>query len=221
MTLGIDATIVRMIQEGFLGELLAVEVHGGGSQFVDRDAPLHWRQNRALSGNNVLSMGIWYETVLRWVGYATRVYAQGRVFVPERSDPETGERVNISIPDHLDVLATMAGGIPAHFQFSAVTGLAPEPSAWLYGSEGTLHVRPGDGDRGLYGGRRGADALDAIPIPKSERGGWRVEREFVGAIRGEEPVRRTTFDDGVRYMEFTEAVRRSLDSDQAIALPLP
>jgi hypothetical protein len=34
---------------------------------------------------------------------------------------------------------------------------------------------------------------------------FRVEEEFVGAIRGEEPVRLTTFDDGVRYMKFTAA----------------
>ena len=47
--------------------------------------------------------------------------------------------------------------------------------------------------------------------------GWRVEREFIGAIRQQEAVRRTTFADGVRYMEFTEAVRLSLDR----GLPIP
>jgi hypothetical protein len=41
---------------------------------------------------------------------------------------------------------------------------------------------------------------------------FRVEEEFVGAIRGGEPVRLTTFDDGVRYMTFTAAVNRSLES---------
>jgi predicted dehydrogenase len=47
-----------------------------------------------------------------------------------------------------------------------------------------------------------------------------VEREFIGAIRGEEPVRRTTFEDGVRYMEFTEAVARSLSEQTTVSLPL-
>ena len=37
--------------------------------------------------------------------------------------------------------------------------------------------------------------------------GWRVEEEFVNAIRGLEPVRLTDFDTGVRYMEWTDAVR--------------
>lgn len=33
---------------------------------------------------------------------------------------------------------------------------------------------------------------------------------IVGAIRRTEPVRLTTFEDGVRYMEFTDAVYESI-----------
>jgi predicted dehydrogenase len=221
MTLGVDDAVSRLLHGGFIGDLLTVDVRAAGSAFVDREAPLHWRQNRALSGNNILNMGIWYETVMRWVGHASCVYAQGRLFVPERTDPETGKRVAVSVPDHLDILATLDRDVPAHFQFSAVTGLAPEPAATLYGSEGTLRITPGDGDSGrLYGARRDASSLERLSIPEGERAGWRVEREFVGAIRGEEPIRLTTFADGVRYMEFTEAVRLSLDVGQPVRLPL-
>jgi hypothetical protein len=35
-----------------------------------------------------------------------------------------------------------------------------------------------------------------------------------------EKVTRTRFEDGVRYMEFTEAVTRSAQSGQAVNLPL-
>ena len=38
--------------------------------------------------------------------------------------------------------------------------------------------------------RRGNKAMEAIEIPADKRYGWRVEEEFIGAIRGEEPVRR-------------------------------
>jgi hypothetical protein len=51
-------------------------------------------------------------------------------------------------------------------------------------------------------------------------GGWQVEREFIDAIRGHRRVTLTTFEDGVRYMEFTEAVARSMASGAAVALPL-
>jgi hypothetical protein len=52
------------------------------------------------------------------------------------------------------------------------------------------------------------------------RGGWRVEEEFIRAIRGEEPVQFTDFGSGVRYMEFTEAIARSLESALPVSLPL-
>ena len=57
--------------------------------------------------------------------------------------------------------------------------------------------------------------MSEIPIPAERRIGWRVEEEFVNAIRGREKVTRTTFEDGVRYMEFTEAVWKSAQSGQA------
>ena len=47
-----------------------------------------------------------------------------------------------------------------------------------------------------------------------------MEAEFIGAIRGEETVRFTDFPSGVRYMEFTEAVTRSSETNQPVTLPL-
>ncbi len=87
----------------------------------------------------------------------------------------------------------------------------------MFGSEGTLRV---DADtRRLFGARRGDTELSEIEVPAGERIGWRVEREFIGAIRGEEPVRRTTFADGVRYMEFTEAVAVSARTGRRVEIP--
>ena len=47
-----------------------------------------------------------------------------------------------------------------------------------------------------------------------------MEKDFIDALRGVAPVRLTTFEDGVRYMEFTEAVFGSRETGRAIALPL-
>ena len=91
--------------------------------------------------------------------------------------------------------------------------MAPPSEAWIFGSDGTLRLEA-DAKR-LSGGRRGDKALAEIPIPAERRIGWRVEEEFVNAIRGREKVARTTFEDGVRYMEFTDAVARSIASGQA------
>ena len=214
MTLRVDATLKRLLAEGYLGDLLAIEVRVGGD-FLDAAAPLHWRQDFDLSGFNIMSMGIWYEAVLRWVGEATRVQAMGKIFTQMRQD-DTGSLRAVRVPEHVDVVADMACGAQLHMQLSSVTGLAGAPEAFLCGSEGTLRFA----DNTLYGGKRGDAALEEIPIPADEAGGWRVEEEFVSAIRGREKVTHTPPETGVKYMEFTEAVTRSLQTGQAIPLPL-
>ena len=215
-TLDFDRTVRDLLADGYLGDLLAIDVQISQGAFVDAESPLHWRQNRELSGYNALSLGIWYESLLRWVGPATRVLAMTRVMVNRRKDAD-GALWAVSVPDHIDVLCDMACGAQAHLQVSAVTGLS-RGGAWLYGSDGTLFLDTAANV--LRGGRRGDAELKELVIPPERRGHWRVEEEFINAIRGIERVTHTTFEDGVKYMEFTEAVARSAQSGEAVSLPL-
>jgi predicted dehydrogenase len=219
VTLKFDRTIQELIADGYLGDLLAIDVRGLGTAFLDRESPLTWRQDFDLSGYNTLAMGIWYEALMRWVGEARTVMAMTKVFGKQRLSPEAGRVAAVRVPEHVEVLADMVCGAQAHLQFSAVTGLAQNTQeVWLFGSEGTLHL---DTDAGrLLGGRRGDDGLEEIPITPAKEGKWRVEEEFIGAIRGQEEVKLTTLTDGVKYMEFTEAVAISAAKGQAVALPL-
>ncbi len=214
-TLTVDSTLQALIADGYLGDLLVVELSAAQNRFVDREAPLHWRQDAALSGLNILNMGIWYEAIMRWVGPARRVMAMSQVVVPQRRDAG-GRPRDVQVPDHVEILATLVRGGIAHLRFGAVTGLAPANEVWLYGSDGTLRL-DGSSPR-LSGGRRGESALKEIAIPAERQVGWRVEEEFVNAVRGREKVSRTTFEDGLRYMEFTEAVARSAAEGRAVEL---
>jgi predicted dehydrogenase len=163
-----------------------------------------------------MRLGIWYEAVMRWVGEATSVMAMGKTFVKRRLDTEEKRQRAVLIPEHVDVIADMACGAQAHFCSTRVAGHAGPSGCRLYGSDGTLRFEEGR----LSGGRRDDAQLTEIAIPTTEEGRWRVEEAFVNAIRGLEPVRLTTFEDGVRYMEFTEAVYRSRQTGMAIPLPL-
>lgn len=216
-TLSVDATIKELIADGFLGNILSVDMRVSQGGFIDRESPIHWRQDRDLSGYNIMGMGIWYEAMMRWVGPALSVSALTRVHVDHRPS-WTGERRTVTVPDHVEILCELAGGAVAHISHTAVSGLAGPDQVWIFGDEGTLHLEAGS--MALRGGRRDDDGLSEIDIPPEKRGGWRVEEEFVNAILGLEPVTHTTFEDGVRYMEFTEAVTRSSQSGQKIGLPL-
>jgi predicted dehydrogenase len=217
-TLRVDRTIQDLIADGYIGDLYAMTVRGLTPGFADPAAPLHWRQRQELSGLNILTMGIWYEAVVRWVGPASRVFARTRICTPQRRDPETGAIVAVDVPDHVDIVADLESGAQATYEFSAVCGLAPASGAWLFGSKGTLHYDQ-TSDK-LFGGRQDEKILQEITVAREKAGKWRVEEEFVGAIRGQEKIQFTTFADGVKYMEFTEAVHRSAASGQIVSLPL-
>jgi predicted dehydrogenase len=217
LTLKVDRTIRRLIDEGYMGDVLSLDLvsHLGG--FVDRSGPMHWRYDRDLSGYNIMYLGIWYETLMRWVGPASSVSAITRVTVKSRKDND-GKSHTITIPDHVEIIAEMASGPVAHMRFSSVTGHPPDDQAWLFGTEGTLRLDVPS--MTLHGGRRADKGLSPIPIPAKDQGAWRVEEEFINAIRGLEKVSHTSFEDGVRYMEFTEAVTRSAQERRSISLPL-
>ncbi len=213
-----DTTIRRLIAEGYLGDIVAVEVRQLYG-YIDREAPYHWRHNREYSGLNIMRMGILYEDVLYWVGPAVRLAALGQTNVKMRTD-EDGVPRAISIPDHLDIIGEMACGAQLHMQFSAVTGHGTSEIT-IHGTEATLRVEGGQ----LLGGTRDDDALRPIPLPParprpaaSHPPGWHVEEEFITAIRGEGAITRTRFEEGVQYMAFTEAVHRSMREGRTVAV---
>lgn len=213
-----DAHVRALIASGYLGTLREVHAHGLNGDLADPETPIGWRQMTKYSGFNMLTLGILYETVLRWVPQANRVMAYASKVIPERPDPETGKRARVGTPDSVQVLTTQDDGSVGVYRLSGVVYHGPGLGVALYGSEGTI-VYDLTRDE-ILGARRGEPGLRPLPIPDDLRGGWQVEADFVAAIRGERPVTRTTFADGVRYMQFTEAVARSSRHQQPVGLPL-
>jgi predicted dehydrogenase len=221
-TLAFDRTIIEMIAGGYIGELISIDARiASARSYPDGSGQQHWRQNRALSGDNIMNMGIWYEAMMRWVGPAKSVMAVGQSVVRHRRDA-SGRRVAMEIPDHIDVVGVMAQGGQMRFNVSAVLGHAPDiADVHIFGTDGTIRLRqPVAGALGLSAGKRGDGALEPVEIDPAKRGGWRVEEEFIHAVRGKERVTHTDFFTGVKYMEWTTAVSRSAREGRALMLPL-
>jgi predicted dehydrogenase len=205
-----DVTMRRLIAEGYLGELREMQVVAMNGALADPSSPLSWRQDAALSGVNMLLLGIVHETVIRWVPSPVEVLAQAHAFIAERVDPESSLRRAVGTPDSVQVLTVLPNGARGTYHFSGAVPVGGHSAIALYGTTGSLRY---DllGDR-VYGVRRGETGYQEIEIPQNEIGGWRVEADFVESIREKKPVRFTDFATGVRYMEFTEAVARSAES---------
>jgi predicted dehydrogenase len=217
--------MAELIHGGFLGELREVFVYSLNNALADPASPLSWRQDLALSGYNMLTLGIIHETLLRWAPPPIRVLAQVHAFISSRIDPESGVRRAVGTPDSVQALAVLENGARAVYQFSGVTPFGQGAGIALYGTEGVLHydliadrIRGATRQRGAA--PIAADELPEIPIPADKARDWRVEEEFVEAIRGGPPVRFTDFPTAVAYMEFTEAVARSAQRGTSVELPL-
>ena len=215
-TYTIDNILQQLIDEGYLGEVLSVEVQALQTGFADLDSPLHWRQDRELSGYNTLNIGASYESMMRWLGRGNRGMAMSKIHVPYRRN-QRGDRASVTIPDHVDILYELANGAQVHMRMSATTGLSTGNQIWMYGTEGTIHV---DRQRNVFAGRRGDSELSQVPNPPEKQAGYRVEDQFTNAIRGQEQVNMVAFETGVHYMEWSEAVYRSSQTGQAVYLPL-
>jgi predicted dehydrogenase len=199
-----DATIRRLLAAGAIGELRTGRVSwSGGIATTGRD---QWRRERRHSGSNVMTLGILYESVARWLGHATEVSAVLRNFAPSQAGPD-GSSIPADVPDVAVVVAAFPGGVPVTLEIAAYGRPDPVNGATLVGTGGVLRVDFA-GSR-LELAEAGAAGFDELAIPDDERWAWRVEADFVGAIRDGDPVRLTDFATGVRYMAFTDAVHEA------------
>ena len=209
--------VATMVGDGSIGDVLSAD-YAGRLGFADPDGAFTWRHDRDLSGFNTLMVGGRYESLIRILGPATSVAAVTRVFNPMLVDGAGGRRAT-SVPDHVEVLAELAGGGVLRMGLSGVSGLGPPSDLWIFGTEGTLRCIL-DPVNEVWHGHRGDEELSLLDVPGGPGEGIQTEREFIDAIRGEGRVAETSFEDGVRYMEFTEAVTRSARERRTVDLPL-
>jgi len=204
MSLAFDALVQGLIKNGELGELREVCVTHTGGQFCSASAPLSWRQDTTLSGVNQLTLGIYYEMLLRWWDEDARVVAaDAGIFTAERIDPEGAGLRRVTVPDSVSVLGRYASGARLIFHCSGVEGGVPRNEIRLNGSKASLRIDFSAQVLTLAAvGGRSRD----LDVPAIAGGGWRVEADFVESVRHGAPVRLTDFATGVRYMRFTEDV---------------
>ena len=214
-----DQFIRTLMKNGYLAELREVVVIGVDDRHWDYTHFMHWRQDTRLSGLNALTLGMLHETLLRWIPAPTRVFAQTTIFEPTRPSPHNSTNEHVSVPESIQAITQIGGGARGIYHLSGVSLFGPGQQIHLYGRSGTLKLIMG-AEEELWCGRVGDKELQRVQLPAEDRGGWRVEAEFVGAIRGTESVRLTDFAAGVQYMEFTEAIVRSAETNLPVPLPL-
>jgi len=211
--------ILKTLNEGRIGKLLEVRVEAASGANLARDR-VSWREDVAMSGIQILAMGIWAETLNAWVGPYASLAAQAAIPIPEKRN-ESGQTVRIEIPQIVSVAGRLQSGA---FVSEHHTGLAHHErtnAVTFWGSEGTLRV---DLMHQVSLGAPGG-ALEPVEVPEHEQRPWRVERDFIEAVHlardGAPPEQRPVscdFREGLAYMKKMDAVHRSAASGEVVEL---
>lgn len=219
-SLNYDSKICELLNAGAIGDLLEVRVMHISGSLADPQAPMTWRSDRELSGKNILTMGILYETLLRWLGMDPEwLIADGAVFQDERFYPGSTAASKVEIPDSLSIVGRFAESAARFvYHFSGVESGPATMEFCLNGTKGSLYFDALNEKLFL---REVNQSSQVEVAPDSSEGvGWQVESDFVNSIRTGAPVRLTSFEAGVRYMTFTEMVHDSLNAGGVrVAMP--
>ena len=205
LTLNLDTRIITLLQESLIGKLQEVFVGHTFADYQHPEDPLPWRLDRRLSGVNALTLGILHEMLQRWIpGDLDVLQALAGIYTPTRIDDATGERIEVNLPESLDVLAQFVDGPRLTYHISGVDAGPPILEVRINGTKGSLRVDIAHQALTFYGLDNEAGKL--IEVPPEEKLGWRVEEDFIASIRNGMPVKLTNFDAGIRYMRFSQAV---------------
>lgn len=212
-----DLFIRHLLKTGYVGRLHQVFATRVLPNFVDSKAPLQRRQNIKNFGPiNPMHIGLYWDVLAPWFGDARRVTAHHHTFTTEREETPGGARIRVELPDSVTAIAEMdSGAVVTNTQMWA--GHFGSSKIEIYGEQGTI-IYNAKGDE-IWGAQAGEKELARLPIPPELAYEWQVESDFVKMVQGQKVEGTSTFLDGVKNMEYLEAVFKSGKEGRAVDLP--
>ena len=191
-----------LIQQGYIGQVLSVNMMLMGSGVLIRTADRTWQRDVTLGSNTLtITFGHVLDAMCMVVGELTEVSAIVGTQVPQWFETDTKKYVDVTSPDNVVVQGRVENGAIVN----AYVGVHPYHGSGhrfeIYGRDGTLSmIGGGQGgqelQRKIMGGHKDDKALQELPVP--ERFKWVPE-----AVRNDGPA----YDVGQMWVKFAEAIR--------------
>jgi predicted dehydrogenase len=192
----------ELVAEGYVGEVLSVNMTHMGSGVLTRTADRTWQRDVTLGANTLtITFGHSMDALCMVAGELTEVSAVVSTQVPQWYETDTKRHVDVTSPDNIMLTGKLEGGAVV----SANVGVHPYHGSGyrleIYGREGTLMML-GGGDAGketerrIMGGRKDDRTMQELPVP--DRLKW-VPKEVQDAGPG--------YDVGQMWVKFAEAIR--------------
>jgi predicted dehydrogenase len=192
----------ELIQQGYVGQVLAANLMLMGSGVLTRTADRTWQRDVTLGANTLtITFGHVFDAMCMVVGELTELSALVGTQVPQWFETDTKQYVDVTSPDNIAVQGRLENGAIVN----AYVGVHPYHGSGhrfeIYGKDGTLAmIGGGQGGeelrRKIMGGHKDDKALQELPVP--ERFKWVPE-----AVRNNSPA----YDVGQMWVKFAEAIR--------------
>lgn len=207
--------IRQLLSDGELGELREVSlVCVNGSDLGD----LTWREQIQYSGQQIMQLGIWAETLNAWVGQYQSLSATLATPITEKTNAD-GSTEEIKIPQIVLIQGTLDSGAAIIERHSGVAAHENVNTLTLTGSDATLHVDIAN--HRIQFARVGRTLKDA-EVPDELQRPWQVEHDFIRAVQAARQGKAwhvsPDFHEGLAYMRKIEAVHRAARTRQMVQL---
>ena len=158
----------ELADEGFFGEVLAIQIGSCGGGLLDKESPASWRADaRNGAHNGTIGFGHLIEPVYHCFGPIREVSGVWRTQAPRWLEQDTGRTIDATAPDTV----FMQGSTDAGTAVLAYEHSVPwHPSGYrfeIYGREKTalIHADERFADLKLMVGGRGDERLTEMPVP--------------------------------------------------------
>jgi predicted dehydrogenase len=198
----------ELIQQGYVGQVLAVNLMLINSGVLTRPSDRTWQRDVTLGANTLtITFAHVFDAMCMVVGELTEVSAMVSTQVLQWFETDTKKYVDVTSPDNIVVQGRLENGAVVN----AYCGVQPYHGSGhrfeIYGREGTLWmIGGGEGGeerrRKLMGGQKDDKALQELPVP--ERFTWVPE-----AVRNDGPA----YDVGQMWVKFAEGIRSGSNDD--------
>ena len=158
-----------LIEEGYVGEVLAANLSIVSAASYERAAGRLWQRDRAAGANTLtISGGHGIDAMCAILGEFAEVSARVTTRVTEWRDTDADQMVAVDAPDSISIAGRLVSGAEVSVQVASVPVNPSGSRLEIYGREGTLVLVSGGalsmGPNRLYGAKP-KEAVVELPVP--------------------------------------------------------
>ena len=192
----------QLVEQGYVGEVLAVNMTLMGSGVLTRPSDRTWQRDVSLGANTLtITFGHVFDAMCMVVGELTELSAIVSTQVRQWFETDTRKYVDVTSPDNIVVQGRLDNGAVVN----ASCGVHPYHGSGhrleIYGREGTLAMigggeGGGEQQRKIMGGQKDDKSLQELTVPEQFK--WVPE-----TVRNDGPA----YEVGQMWVKFAEAIR--------------